>query len=51
MIIALCVINWTAVSAVITAITASVAVIALWQNKQQLKKRCGSNGWRTIALD
>ena len=38
MIIALCVINWTAVSAIITAITALVAVIALWQNKQQLKE-------------
>lgn len=33
-----CVINWTAVSAIITAITALVAVIALWQNKQQLKE-------------
>ncbi|UKI18223.1 MAG: hypothetical protein L6V80_01355 [Bacteroidales bacterium] len=38
MIIALCVINWTAISAVITAITALVAVIALWQNKQQIKE-------------
>lgn len=38
MIIALCEINWTAVSAIITTITALVAVMALWQNKQQLKE-------------
>jgi hypothetical protein len=34
----MCMINWTAVSAIITAITALVAVIALWQNKQQLNE-------------